>query len=91
MPSTHFIGMVNHLREYPPGDFPTQRLIADLIHTVEVFMCGFQDKGGTAKPRKLEEIAPWLALPSGEKKRKRMSPDDPHRKAMMAVALQHGN
>jgi len=48
------------LRDFPVGDVLTQRLVAELIMTVEAFMCGFADKASNAKPRSLEQVAPWL-------------------------------
>lgn len=84
MPATHYTAWERHLADCPPGDFLLQRLVADLIITVETFMCGFAGK--KAKPRTLEKVAPWLITPAVKAMRKKVS-NDAHRKAMMAAAL----
>ena len=71
MPATHYTAWERHLAECPPGDFLLQRLVADLIQTVEAFMCGFAGKGKPVKPRTLDKIAPWLVTPSMKAKHKR--------------------
>jgi len=69
MPATHFTAWERHLRDFPPGDFLTQTLVADLIHVVETFMCGFAGKD--AKPRARKDIAPWLDTRAAKRVRER--------------------
>ena len=88
MPATHYTAWERHLAECPSGDFLTQRLIADLIQSVEAFMCGFAGKGKTAKPRTLDKIAPWLVSPSMKAKRKRESAGV---QASAALAIMRGD
>jgi len=68
------------LRDFPPGDFLVQRLLAELIQTVEAFACGFAGKN--AKPRELRDIAPWLDTPAVKRMRERQE-----RKSRAAMAL----
>jgi len=58
MPAAHYALWERHLLDFPAGDMLTQRLMAELIMTVEAFMCGFAGKN--SKPRTLEQVAPWL-------------------------------
>ena len=71
MPAHHYWAWEKHLIECPPGDFLTQRLLADLILVVERFMCGFAGKN--AKPRDLEQVAPWLVTPAVKAVREKKS------------------
>jgi len=87
MPSTHYLAWEKHLAEFPVGDVLTQRLLADLIQTVEAFMCGFAGKGKSVKPRTLEKVAPWLVTPSMKAKRKRESASV---QASAALAIMRG-
>ena len=88
MPSSHYMAWERHLVECPPGDFLTQRLIAELIQTVEAFMCGFAGKGNKVKPRTLDKIAPWLVTPSMKAERKRKSAGI---QASAALAIMRGD
>jgi len=88
MPATHYTAWERHLAECPVGDFLLQRLIAELIQTVEAFMCGFAGKSSKAKPRTLDKIAPWLVSPSMKAKRNRESN---RVQASAALAIMQGN
>lgn len=82
MPSTHYSAWENHLANCPPGDFLTQRLLAELVMTVEAFMCGFAGK--KTKPRTLEKIAPWLVTPAVKAMREKAS-NAVHRNAALDI------
>jgi len=88
MPATHYAAWEKHLAEFPPGDFLTQRLVAELIQTVEAFMCGFAGKD--SKPRKLAQIAPWLDTPAVKRARERRAVDK-HRQAVSAIIAAQGD
>lgn len=62
MPATHLRAWELHFQEFPPGDFHTQTLLAQLIMMVEAMFASKE-----SKPRKLEQIAPWLFTPSMRK------------------------
>jgi len=83
MPSNESLAWQRHMLEYPPGDYLTQRLLAELIMVVETFMCGFSGKSSNAKPRPLTAIAPWLDTPAVKARRERKS-----RESQMAVTQQ---
>jgi len=71
LPAHQYSAMVENLRVFPPGDMLTQRLIVDLIMTVEMFMSGFSDKKADRKIRSLKQIAPWLVTPQMERQQQR--------------------
>jgi len=58
MSDAEYIGWNMHFGEYPPGDFITHRMLAELIHTVEALVAG-------EKARSIAQIAPFLSLSEG--------------------------
>ncbi len=55
-----------HFERYPPGDFYTQKLLADLVAMLGGFLSG--------KPLTAKSVAPWL-YPS---KKGKIEPPAPH-------------
>jgi len=58
MPASHRVGWIRHFKEYPPGDYYTQHLLAYLIRLVHSALSGEK-----TRPLELKDFAPHLISP----------------------------